>query len=166
MKAEMEVSVSVTTLVELIKDAEKAPKWISRVYSFENAEIISEYEWYTYSEVSIPWPFNDKDLVTYNILTYSLPDSSAFIESESKPEYIEEKEKRSRIKNYHGSWTFTPMENGNTQVVYKVYSQSSGGLPAWLVTPLVANGIHDTLQEMREQLEEVSVKNEEVRMKN
>lgn len=151
IRATMEVDASVKELLELVKDSESASEWIAQIKSFKDLEVISEREWYTYAEINVPWPFRDRDLVSFNKV--SCDSGSLRVDIVSKPGHIPERDGMTRMSRAEGAWVFTPKEGGKTEVTYLFYSEPEVNiLPQWLVAMLVSDGVHNTLDRMRERL--------------
>ncbi len=153
-QAEMTVPTSVNKLVTLIQTDSLGIRWINRAEQFKTLKIVNDSAWYSYTEISIPWPFLNKDLITYNQL-FRKPDGSIAISMVSHPTYIPEKKGLSRLQHSEGWWYFTPSANGDTRVTYEVFAKSSGGLPEWIVTPIIIHGLYVTLRDLRSVVQQV-----------
>lgn len=151
-KIETVVKCSSESAFKLIRSAEKGSKWINRVSNFEEIEKISDSVWVTHSEIDLPWPLNNKDLVTKNSLTGSIK-SEFFIHSISSPEFIPHKKNFKRIIHFSGLWGVKPIENESILLTYKVHSSDNELLPQWLVTPFIVNGLWDTILALKKMLE-------------
>lgn len=149
MKADMIVHTSVEKLTALVRDASIGTRWIHRAKEFRLLEQPNDSTWYTYAVISIPFPFDDKDLVTLN-QQQTLPGQAVCIRISSHPQYLPPVPGRSRIGRSESQWTFYPVGSDAVRVEYQVFAAQDGFLPAWIVIPLVAGGLHDTLDKMRQ----------------
>lgn len=150
LKAEMTVAQSPASLLALVKDDSVAQDWISSIKSFETIAR-SPQEWYTYAVVGIPWPFQDRDLVSRNRLRRDTASGGLSVSIVSVPDYIPEQGNKARMQQAEGEWQFVPTAAGDsTRVTYIFYSEPEASiLPTWLVTSIVTNGVLNTLKNMR-----------------
>jgi hypothetical protein len=148
--AVMTVSASLSALVALIKDDEAAPQWINRMKTFQTLPNAQEAKWYTYGELSLPFPYYNRDLVSENILTQNKQTKQVQINIRSRPQYQPEVQGKVRIVVAEGAWIFTPLPNkGGVEVQYMFYAASNISLPKWVTEPLVIKGIISTMRNMR-----------------
>jgi hypothetical protein len=152
----MEVPQSPESLLRLIKDEAAGTGWINRMAVFETISTVSEQEWYTYAELSIPFPFQNRDLVSHNLLSQTV--TTTKIDLISVPDYLPEKQDKVRIKKSAGFWQFTTLGSGRTEVVYQFYTEPNIALPRWFTEPLVLNGIHKTMKNLREYVKQEKYK--------
>ncbi|MBX2843636.1 MAG: hypothetical protein KTR26_17835 [Flammeovirgaceae bacterium] len=152
IKATVILESSVESCVALIKDAEAGKDWINRVVEFKDLKIENDSLWYTYAEIAIPWPFNNKDLVSKNKLKLDKNTGIVTVFLESEPGFIPEAEGKNRIKKSEGSWQFIPQSDGTTEVIYQIYAEPNDFLPQWLVNLVVIGSIFDTFNEFREKV--------------
>jgi hypothetical protein len=145
VKAETIVEAPVAGMVALIKDTEVAPEWIDRLVHFEACKINSPTDWYAYAEISLPWPYENKDLITHNVVTYH-KDGSVTVTLTSAPDLLPLKEGRNRMQHTKGSWRFIPHSRNRTKIIYTNYAEPEGlGLPMWVLKPIVVHGVHKSL---------------------
>jgi len=58
-----------------------------------------------------------------------------------------------RIEKSSGSWTFTPLDRGRTDVVYESHNDLAGSVPAWLINSLMTDAVVDNLARLRARVE-------------
>ncbi|MEH0156063.1 hypothetical protein V6R21_18085 [Limibacter armeniacum] len=151
-KAEMVTKVSVKEIVDLIQNDELGTKWINRAVAFKTIDQEADSSWYTYTEIEIPWPFDNKDLVSYNRVFYQSPDS-AFIKMDAVPNHIPEEKNKARIVHMDASWAAKSLDEQSSVLTYTVASHAYG-LPPWIAQPIVAHGLYTTLHDMDKVLQE------------
>lgn len=144
----MQLTTSPQSLLALIKDDTAGVDWINRIGVFKTIKTISDQEWYTYAELNIPFPFQNRDLISRNVVKQK--GNTIVVEITSVPQYLAENKGKVRIKKSEGFWQFTDLGNGKTEVVYQFYTEPNIALPRWFTEPLVVSGIHKTLRNMRE----------------
>lgn len=152
MKAEMTISgMQPGKVIRLIRNDSMATEWINRAVQFRTLHTENPNEWFTYTEVAIPWPFPNKDLITRNRLVAS--PGKTLIEMLSQPDFYPEQAGKSRIGRSDSRWIIV-QEAGGTHITYEVFAESSGGLPEWVVMPILVRGLYSTFEQMRNLLAE------------
>jgi hypothetical protein len=153
MKVEMVVESSIENILMVLKDDVNAKKWAYRAKEFYNFDIIDENNWYSYSELSIPWPFQNKDLITKNHLVRIPSENQVRVDITGVADYLPEKKSLSRIPHFEGGWTLTRTGDDAVKIEYLVFTKSEPVLPRWIIDPIVEQGAWETLNNFRELLE-------------
>ena len=78
-KSLCEVSISPEELVQVLIDVEEYPEWMAFVKVAEILEMDGDNVFYVYSEVKIPWPFDNRDQVTKSVVVAFKGNSEPFI---------------------------------------------------------------------------------------
>ncbi|MDW7690404.1 hypothetical protein R9C00_23410 [Flammeovirgaceae bacterium SG7u.111] len=151
--AKMKTDAFPTTCLALIQDAEAATSWIDRMVKFELIDAENDSVWYTYGEIGIPWPFQNKDLISKNSVTSDSLGSHICVALESVPDYLPEEEGKARIKDSEGKWEFYEKE-GKTEIAYTMYAEANDFLPNWLVEKIVVGSVFKTMENMKALLSE------------
>ncbi|UZR93008.1 START domain-containing protein [Chondrinema litorale] len=155
IKAVVEVSASLDACVELFKNADAATSWVDRMEEYRNLEVVNDSLWYTYGELEIPWPFNNKDFVAKNTLYNKLDSGMYEITISSMPEYYPEQDGKKRIKHSEGKWIFKQLPNGNVEASHRIFAEANDFLPPWLVNWVVVGSVYKTFDGFREQLKQL-----------
>jgi hypothetical protein len=140
---------SLNSLLLLIKDSPNAPNWVSRVKEFRTVYEIDAKKWFSYTVISMPFPYSNRDLVTYNEIIEQTSESIK-IRIVSIPEVVKKQDKIVRIIKAEGFWLFRKMATQEVEITYQFYSEPQIDLPKWFTEPLIANGIVTTLLKMKE----------------
>lgn len=149
MKVEMSVVASIDDFLEILKDDGNAKKWVYRARELYNFDFKDDNNWYTYTELSIPWPFQNKDLITKNTVVRFPDEQKVRVDLDGVMDYLPEKKSLSRIPHFEGGWTFTQVGPEEVEVEYCVFTKSEPVLPRWITDPIVEQGAWDTLDKMR-----------------
>jgi hypothetical protein len=161
LRGEMVVNVPITNIIQLIKDDEKATEWINRVKVFKNVKIVDDFTWYSYSEMAIPWPMDNQDMVTKNELKVYKNGKVAIVLSGAS-EQVPVKDGIRRIEHFEGGWKMEPLPKGNVKITYSMYNNSKPVIPRLITDPLVFNSFWSTLDDMRKIL--IKNKNEVIEL--
>lgn len=156
VKGIITMDTKLSALVALIQDWTRATEWINRAEQFKVFEKVSDTEWYVYSEISLPFPYSNRDMITKSILTQNSSTKEIKINLKAYPDKLPEDDNFVRIQTAEGSWIFTPAGSGKVQVTYQMYVDPdiSVPLPNFIKDPIIANGIIDTLLGMQEEVKD------------
>jgi hypothetical protein len=149
MRIDMTAEASPGDVIAVIKSDRDAKKWMYRAKQFYSFDPEGEDTWYTYTEMSVPWPFSNRDLVLKNELEWSGDRNAARIKLTGIPDHIPVEGNLKRIEHFDGSWSIDPIEPGKVLVRYEVFTKSEPVLPRWIIDPIVEQGFWDTMYKMR-----------------
>ena len=149
-RAEMIIHANVHGLVYLVKDVAHAHEWMKDVAQVELISEISKSEWTTWSAIGMPWPVDDRDVVTLQEL--SSKNNEIRIDISSDPDLIPNKEDHVRLKKATGFWSFQQLKDGQVKVTYEFESDPEG-IPAWIVNMFLVDSPFNTLLNMRSKVE-------------
>jgi len=147
------VHATVEQAVDLICNAELAPSWMSGVSDSYVIRQESETDWYAYTFYSIPWPFDDRDLVSHNTLMRDDSRGSAIIYMQSEEGIIQEEEDVQRLRNYTASWEVTPVGDNLTRITFLARSDEPPAFPRWIMDPIVKNAFIQNLENLKSMLD-------------
>jgi hypothetical protein len=153
-KATATINSKTEFLVAMVLDAETYIDWIDKIKNAEIVEIISNDEFYVYTEADVPWPFENRDIVTLNKVVRNNVTGVVKIEIAGVTGIVPEKEDIIRMPESGGFWEFTPQKDGQTAVVYQYLADPGGGIPEWLVNMFLVDGPFITLENMMRLAEE------------
>ncbi len=138
-------------VARIITDAKMATTWMKGVTDSYVISRNSESEWYAYTFYQIPWPFNDRDLVTRYRVT-EVRDEGMIIRMESAEGIIEKKEDVERIEKFYGSWEITRLGPDRSRVTFIARTDTPPEYPRWLQDPIVKKAFIGNLEKLRELL--------------
>lgn len=152
VKVECVVNASASQLVALLMDLPVATEWVSHTRSCVLVKRISASELYYYSEVSLPWPLENRDFVAHIRVSQDPVTKLVTVNAPAVPGWVAEKKGIVRITHSVGHWIITPLEQGRTKVEYTLQVDPGGIIPAWSVNMLAAQGPMESFKNMKEQL--------------
>lgn len=135
-------------LLNVIRDVEKYPQWMSHIAETYVVKKISNNELYVYSESTVPWPFSNRDIVTHSLLYWK--DEKAFVEMTGIPDFIPENKGIVRIPGSKGLWIFSPISSNETEIIYEFQGDPGGRIPGWIANMFIVDGPFKTLTRLRE----------------
>jgi len=156
LHAVMFVDASLSSSIKALEDPEQVIVWLNRTKEYEVFNFIDETNWCAYTRFNIPWPLDDQDLITRNIVSSDSLKKIVHVELTASPELLPEKKNVQRMKHFDGSWDFKDLGNGKTQIDYFIFTKTKPFLPRWIIDPIVENGFWTTFNDLRK----VILKNE------
>jgi hypothetical protein len=149
-KSETEIEASPEKLLEILLDVEKYPEWMANVDVADILDQEGEENYYIYSMVNVPWPFEDRDEVTLSEVSKDSGSGTITIRIEILPDYIGETKGVVRIPSGKGLWVFKPLENGKTWVYHQFRGDPGGNIPAWIANMFMVDGPYKTMIGLQE----------------
>lgn len=151
-KGEFIVRCPVQDVLDVLTNAELTQKWMSGVKESYCISHVNKLRWYTYTLFSIPWPFENRDMISLNTLDYNLSEGSARIAIISKGNQIPEKKGICRMSDYTATWQLTRLGEGKTKVTFTALSTTPPVLPRFIQDPVLEKVFHNNLIQLKELL--------------
>lgn len=146
MRISFYVDASPARIVPMFNDADNLTIWSAGT---EKCEIIQSdtNTWTTYNLFDIPWPFQQKDLITEYKMIESNSSISLFMTG--KPDQLPRYEDVSRMEKYEGQWMFTPLGNGKTKVELTTVAFSKPIVPKFIQDPILQGVFIDSINTLK-----------------
>ena len=149
LHAVMSINASLSASLKALQDPDQVVEWLNRTKEYKIINSKDEFDWYAYTRFNIPWPLDDQDLITRNILSMDSVKNLIHIELTGDPELLPEKKNVQRMAHFEGSWDFKDLGNGNVQIDYFIFTKTKPFLPRWIIDPIVENGFWTTFDDLR-----------------
>jgi uncharacterized membrane protein len=148
-KALATIDAPVEKLLAIMKDIDAYTNWMPDLKSVEEIGNNSQDKIITYSVIEIPWPFEDRDIITEYIFSKDSETNTVRIDIQNINGTVPEKDGIIRMKNAKGFWIFIPLGNNKTAVHYQFLADPGGNIPTWLINMFIVDGPFKTLENMR-----------------
>ncbi len=159
IKVECDINATPAQLVALVMDVNTAPDWVYHVKSAKLVKQLSPAELYYYSEVSLPWPAQNRDFVAHLIVSQDQDTKVVTIDGPAVPGLVPIKKGIVRIDNSIGKWIITPTGSNQVHVEYSIHVDPGGSLPAWLVNMFATDAPLQIFRNLKTQLQKQVYKN-------
>lgn len=159
LKVECILKASSEQLAVLLLDVNAAAEWVFHTKSCVLVRKISASELYYYTEVSLPWPLENRDFVAHIKVSKDPLTSVVTVNAPAVPGFVPAKKGIVRINHSKGLWILTPVDKERIKVEYTLQVDPGGALPAWLVNTFAAQGPLESFKSMRKQLQLPKYKN-------
>lgn len=154
MKAECVLDAGVDEVVALLLDVSAAERWVCHTKSCRLIKRVSDTELFYHTEVSLPWPLDNRDFVTHLRVIRSESSPIVTIEAPAVPGVTPVREGVVRISNSINRWVLHPLPNARVRVEYTLQVDPGGHIPAHVVNMFACRAPIETFQNMRKVLAE------------
>jgi ribosome-associated toxin RatA of RatAB toxin-antitoxin module len=161
LKVTCTLAAQPSQLVALLLDVESAPEWIYHTKSCKLIKQVSPSELYYYSEVSVPWPVENRDFVAHLIVRQNPETKVVTIDGPAVSGFVPIKDGVVRISESKGRWQISPLPNNQIQVEYTLHVNPGGNLPPWLVNMFASQGPLEIFRKMKIMLKQPRYKSAE-----
>lgn len=152
-KGVMVVNSNVANAVYSITNVEVQKKWMKNVQTSKMIAKKSDTCWFSYTMFELPWPLDNRDVISENHLKVSKLRDYAEININSTKNLIRETEGISRITNYKASWVIKKVNETKIIITFTATSDSQQIAPASILDPIMRRTFQKNLLNLRNLLE-------------
>lgn len=158
IKVDCVVDASLAQMASLVLDAEAGTEWVYKTKSCKVIKRISATDLYYHSEISLPWPLDNRDFVAHLRATQDPATRVVTIDGPVVAGMVPAQHNVVRVADSKGRWVLTPLP-GKVRIEYTLHTDPGGYLPAWAVNAFAAEGPMETFKKMKQQLQLAKYKN-------
>lgn len=148
-RGEMVLTSTLSAPIALLEDTSQAPEWMHNCGIVEIIEYKNAGEALSYMITEAPWPVSDRDTIVHSVASQD-PDTLAVrVDVTARNDVFPANDEYVRVTQMRGFWLFSPMKNGELNVIYEVHAEPGGGLPSWLANSVVVDTPYHTLKNMQ-----------------
>jgi len=136
-KGEMVISGTLKSVISTLSDPVKTKLWMENVSDAYLVSQKSDELWYSYTYFSLPWPFENRDMVAVSKLKYSSGGTSATIEIVSRENVLPVKENAKRLHNYKATWEIVDKGKGDIYISFSAISYTAPEYPRFIQDPVL-----------------------------
>jgi len=159
LKVECVMNASLSAIVALLLDVPGSTQWVSHTKSCVLLKQVSAAELYYYSEVSLPWPLENRDFVAHVRVAQDKASKTVTVDAPAIPGMVADKKGIVRVSRSVGYWTLLPLQNGSVKISYSLQVDPGGIIPAWAVNALSSQGPLESFMNMRKMLQRTQYRN-------
>lgn len=149
LKAECDLEVRQTEILNLILDINKHKDWVYNTVQSELIKKISNNEIIYYGETYAPWPVSNRDLVIHITANTDSITGICTIKAFSEPSLRPVVSGKVRVPRSLSVWKLIPINDNKTHIIYTLDIDPGGILPAWLVNYASIEGPYLSFQKMK-----------------
>lgn len=152
-KGVMFANCDIAYAVRSISDYEIQKKWMKNVKENRLLKRKSDTCWTTYTLFGLPWPLDNRDVVSEYHLKEARSGAYAQININSIKNLVKESEGVSRINNYNATWFVKKINDKRVAINFTASSDAVQIAPAFVLDPLMRKTFQKTLLNLRNHLE-------------
>ena len=147
--AEYEVPATLSQYAAIVLDVENYKEWQYKSINPHTVKKVSDTELYYYTEVSAPWPVNNRDLIFHLQMRQDKANKTLTVELTQTPGFLPEKKDVVRVPKAHSLLKVTPVDKGHVHVRYVLDIDPGGVIPAWIANMFAAQAPWNTFNNFR-----------------
>lgn len=152
VKVDCTLTGTFTKLISILSNVADFSDWIYNNKTSKLLKSYSPHDFLYYSETSMPFPFNNRDvIIRMQLNTDSLPKFMT-INGYNVDGVITEIPGRERIPHYSASWKVTMPTSNTLHITYILEVDPGGNLPAWLANSFIEKGPYGTFSNLADRL--------------
>jgi hypothetical protein len=159
LKADAVMEGKLSQFVAVILDIKGSEKWVYHAKNVKLLKQVSPSELFYYSEVIVPWPFQNRDYIAHIIISQNPKTKVVTIDAPCLADMVPEKDGIVRIRHSVGKWTISPIDNNHLRVEYEIELDPAGVVPAWLINLFATRGPLETFERLKPELSKPVYKN-------
>lgn len=152
-KGVMIVNCDVAKAIKLITDYDNQKNWMKNVEEHKLIKIKSDTNWITYTLFSLPWPLDNRDVVSEYHLKVLSPNSWVQVKINSLKNLIKETEGIARINNYNATWFVKKVNDSNVAISFCASSDPQNSIPSYVLDPVMRKMFQKNLLNLKNILE-------------
>ena len=146
------IDASLTKLTAVLLDINSSIDWVYATKSCRVLKQPSPSELFYYSEVTVPWPVNNRDFIIRLKVWQDAKTKVVTVDGENKPALLPEKKNVVRIQQCYSKWIIVPQPNGQVKIEYVLQVDPGGMVPAWLINLFATKGPLESFKNLRVQV--------------
>lgn len=159
LRVEYTVATRLSSLVALLLDIPATARWVYHTKSCILLRQVSPSELYYYSEVSLPWPLENRDFVAHVKVSQDAATRVVTVNAPAIPGWVAQKEGIVRVSQSLGYWVLRPLDGGRVRIEYTLQVDPGGVIPAWAVNMLSSRGPIESFGKMQQLLQQGTYRN-------
>lgn len=158
-KGTIVLNTTLKNCVGLLYDVARHKDFMYGVGTGKVVDEESEVKRYLHYIVEMPWPLDDRDIVSLVSTTQDPETKTVQMVTKSTPSKIPETE-LDRMERAEGLWQFRPIGEKQVEVTYQ-YLSDPEGIPTWVVNMFLLTAPKNTLFGLKEMVSKVDYSNAE-----
>ncbi|WP_454803152.1 START domain-containing protein [Mucilaginibacter phyllosphaerae] len=152
LRIECNYQSTLSQMVATLLDLKIRTEWIYHTKSIRLVKQVSPSELFYYSEISLPWPAQNRDFVAHLITTQNEDTKVVTMDGPVAPTMVPEKDGIVRVKSSLSKWLIIPLSKNEVKIEYTIQLDPGGAIPAWLTNMFASEGPTQSFKALRAQL--------------
>jgi hypothetical protein len=152
LRIECKYESTLAQMVAVLLDLKTRPDWIYHTKSIRLVKQVSPSELFYYSEISLPWPAQNRDFVAHLITSQDQETKIVTMDGPVAPAMVPERDGIVRVKSSISKWLIFPLNKNEVKIEYTIQLDPGGAIPAWLTNMFASEGPTESFKALRLQL--------------
>ena len=154
LKVETLFEGKISQLAAVIFDLKNQKNWVYKTVKSELLKTVSATDVFYYTEIEVPWPFNNRDMAVHMTVQQNSQTKVMTIVAKNVDDYLPAKKDKVRIKFSNAIWIATPVSNSQYKVEYRIQFDPGEDVPAWILNLFSTAGPYESFINLKEKLKE------------
>lgn len=151
-KAVTTIKSELKDIITILNDVKEYPNWMANCEYSEVLKNINDSERIDYMQSSVPWPLENRDVVTKYKYEVDLEKGYYYATTTTQPTLKEKVDGFVRLNKGLGSWKLE-QEGEMIKVTYKYNGDPEISIPNWIINMFIVDSPFETLSNLRKKLE-------------
>ena len=151
-KAEIMVHTTLDKTLKAITEAGEIKNWMSGVKKVMLLHRESPAKWYAYTLYGLPWPFNDREMITMCTLSYSSGKDKVFVNMRSSDESYPPAKGVERLTHYKANWELFEVKPQLVRMTFIARSDDPPAFPRCIQDPVIKKVFHKNMGNLKAML--------------
>jgi START domain len=152
LKVESVFDGKISQLAAVILDVNKQKDWVYKTIKSELVKEINAADVFYYTEIEVPWPFDNRDLVVHMTIQQNPQNKVTTIVAKNVDDYLPARKNKVRVKYSNALWIVTPISGSQFKVEYTIQIDPGDGVPAWLLNLFSTSGPFESFKNLKEKM--------------
>lgn len=148
IKADFTVNTTLSEFAQVMLDIDQYTTWQYNTVKSRVIKKINEHEVVYYTEISAPWPLNNRDVTVHLTITTDHT-KKLVVSSRSVEGYIPKKENTVRVPMSNATWVVTAESDTRLRVNYTLQVEPGGSVSPWMINMVSDEGPFESFRDLR-----------------
>lgn len=152
IKAELELTASINTIVGCLSDIPAYPQWIYQMSEARIIKQISVTEFEVYQRVKTPWPLDDRDVCGHYAFKQDPTTGDVQLNTHAVPKVLPAVQGVVRVQKNKTTWTIKPLGKNRNKCEYFLMLDPAGDVPSWIINLFISEGPYTSLVKLKQRV--------------
>lgn len=159
VRVECIINATPSQLAALLLDAKAHEQWVYSTKSSYAIRSIGPGRQLYYSEISMPWPLANREVVVNFSVSQQPATKVLTIKAIAVDGELQPKKDKVRVVRSNVIWTVTPLAPNRLKIDYIADADPGGSIPAWITNMFLTKGPYETFRQLRQEVAKPAYKN-------
>ena len=158
IKVECTLHASLSQLTALLLDAPAHEHWVYSTKKSYLVKKLSPTHLIYYSEMSMPWPMSNRDVVIDLNITQAHDSKTLTVHCNAIDGMVPLDKNMVRVTHSNVTWTVTPVGHDQLNIEYVAQADPGGSVPSWITNMFLTKGPMESFRSLRNSVKDDAYK--------